>query len=202
MRRALPGNCASAAEKAAAQAAPVRVQLESPFAGNSKTARELNQLYLRPETVLRITGGQLEIPPDDLSGEYDIDLTGVAGLAERDKRIQNLQLFLGNLFPMGAQMGLLGPQQWSLAARRLLAESGVNDAANFIPEVGMNGGLPGGPPQGAPGGPMQGVPPALAGQLPTLSPGVAGEGGSLGGRGHVAPEGVADSDEDGDEDPQ
>lgn len=27
--------------------APVRVQLESPFAGNSKTARELNQLYLR-----------------------------------------------------------------------------------------------------------------------------------------------------------
>ena len=161
--------------------------LEGPMKALLRHMVHLNQLYLRPETVLRITGGQLEIPPDDLSGEYDIDLTGVAGLAERDKRIQNLQLFLGNLFPMGAQMGLLGPQQWSLAARRLLAESGVNDAANFIPEVGMNGGLPGGPSQGTPGGPMQGVPPALAGQLPTLSPGVAGEGGSLGGRGHVAP---------------
>lgn len=31
----------------AATTAPVRVQLESPFAGNSKTALELNQLYLR-----------------------------------------------------------------------------------------------------------------------------------------------------------
>ena len=147
---------------------------------------KLNQKYITQDQVIRLMNEPIRISLDDLNGTLDIDVNIEVGLGEKQQTIQNLQLFLGMLFPQGQSMGVLNPSHWARAARKILTESGIRNVDDYVPTPeeleqkaqqqqmmqqmmgGMpDGGLQGGPPQR--GGP-QGGPPQQRGPMERGNP--------------------------------
>ena len=154
---------------------------------------KLNQKYITQDQVIRLMNEPIEISLDDLSGKLDIDVNIDIGIGEKQQTIQNLQLFLGMLFPQGQAMGVLTPREWINAARKIMSESGIRNINDYVPSpeqyeqkqqqqmmqqqmmgpIGpMNGGGPDGPvpggtaPGGNPAGPGGGM---LKGMPPALA---------------------------------
>lgn len=143
----------------------------------------LDQTYIDQKQVVRLLGEPLEITPDDLKGEYDIEINANGGLTQKEQKVQNLQLYLGMLYPQGKQMGVLNEGHWLHAARELMSTVGFTDLDGYCPEtpppppmppMGMmpNGNgiprpAPGGDAPGRPGGAGSSLPPALAGRFPS-----------------------------------
>jgi hypothetical protein len=152
---------------------------------------KLNQKYITQDQVIRLMNEEIEISLDDLSGKLDIDVNIDIGIGEKQQTIQNLQLFLGMLFPQGQAMGILTQKEWIMAARKILMESGIRNINDYVPDPqqyeqrqqqqqmqqqmmgGMGGMPPGMPPQGGgmPGGP------APRGEVQGGNP--AGQGGGI-----------------------
>lgn len=93
---------------------------------------ELNQKYIDQPQVIRLQNQILEISPDDLKGEFDIDVNTEAGVGKRNQTIQNMQLFLGMLAQVGMQIGAVTPGEWAKAAQKLLQESGIRDPQSYV----------------------------------------------------------------------
>ena len=131
---------------------------------------KLNQKYITQDQVIRLMNEPIRISLDDLNGTLDIDVNIEVGLGEKQQTIQNLQLFLGMLFPQGQSMGVLNPSHWARAARKILTESGIRNVDDYVPTPEeleqkaqqqqmmqqMMGGMP--------GGGLQGGPPPMGGQ--------------------------------------
>lgn len=147
---------------------------------------KLNQKYITQDQVIRLMNEPIRISLDDLNGTLDIDVNIEVGLGEKQQTIQNLQLFLGMLFPQGQSMGVLNPSHWARAARKILTESGIRNVDDYVPTPEeleqkaqqqqmmqqMMGGMPGGGLQGGPpqrGGP-QGGPPQQRGPMERSNP--------------------------------
>lgn len=98
---------------------------------------ELNQRYIDQQQVIRLKNTVLEISPDDLSGEFDIDVNTEAGVGKKRQTIQNLQFYLTAIAPTGMQIGAVTPGEWAKAASKLLEESGIRDPQSYVldPEV-------------------------------------------------------------------
>ena len=94
---------------------------------------KLNQKYITQDQVIRLMNEPIRISLDDLSGEMDIDVNIDIGIGEKQSTIQNLQLFLGMLFPQGQAMGVLNQTHWAKAARKILTESGVREVDEYVP---------------------------------------------------------------------
>ena len=93
---------------------------------------ELNQRYIDQPQVIRLENQMLEITPDDLKGEFDIDVNTEAGVGKRKQTIENMQIFLGNLAQTGMQIGAITPGEWAKAAQKLLQESGIRDPQSYV----------------------------------------------------------------------
>ncbi len=93
---------------------------------------ELNQRYIDQPQVVRLQNQMLEITPDDLKGEFDIDVNTEAGVGKRKQTIENMQLFLGMLSQVGMQIGAVTPGEWAKAAQKLLQESGIRDPQSYV----------------------------------------------------------------------
>ena len=93
---------------------------------------ELNQRYIDQPQVIRLKNTMLEVSPDDLKGEFDIDVNTEAGVGKRNQTIQNLQLYLMNLAQAGMQIGAITPGEWAKAAQKLLHESGIRDPSSYV----------------------------------------------------------------------
>jgi len=98
---------------------------------------ELNQRYIDQAQVIRLENSPLQITPDDLKGEFDIDVNTEAGVGKKKQTIQNLQFYLTAIAPTGMQIGAVTPGEWAKAASKLLQESGIRDPQNYVldPEV-------------------------------------------------------------------
>ena len=98
---------------------------------------ELNQRYIDQPQVIRLKNEMLQITPDDLKGEFDIDVNTEAGVGKKKQTIQNLQFFLSMIAPTGMQIGAVTPGEWAKAAQKLLQESGIRDPQSYVldPEV-------------------------------------------------------------------
>ena len=98
---------------------------------------ELDQKYIDQPQVIRLQNEPLEISPDDLSGEFDIDVNTEAGVGKRRQTIANMQFYLSAIAPFGMQVGAVTPGEWAKAAQKLLSESGIRDPENYVldPEV-------------------------------------------------------------------
>ena len=79
----------------------------------------------------------LQITPDDLKGEFDIDVNTEAGVGKKRQMVQNMQLYLSAIAPTGMQIGAITPGEWAKAAQKLLRDSGVRDPESYVldPEV-------------------------------------------------------------------
>ena len=93
---------------------------------------KLNQRFIDQPQVIRLENQMLEISPDDLKGEFDIDVNTEAGVGKRNQTIQNMQLFLGMLAQVGMQIGAVTPGEWTKAAQKLLQESGIRDPQSYV----------------------------------------------------------------------
>ena len=93
---------------------------------------ELNQRYIDQPQVIRLKNEMLQISPDDLSGEFDIDVNTEAGIGKRRQTIENLQYYMTQIVPTGLQLGALTPGEWAKAAQRLLRESGIRDPQSYV----------------------------------------------------------------------
>ena len=115
----------------------VRVFAETGVGEVLRFLVELNQRYMDQPQVIRLKNTMLQVSPDDLKGEFDIDVNTEVGVGKKTQTIQNLQLFLGNLAPFGMQIGAVTPGEWASAAQKLLREMGIRDPQSYVldPEV-------------------------------------------------------------------
>ena len=115
----------------------VRVFAETGVGEALRFLVELNQRYIDQPQVVRLKNTMLQISPDDLKGEFDIDVNTEIGVGKRQQTIQNLQLYLGNLALSGIQVGAVTPIEWAHAAQKLLQEMGIRDPQSYVldPEI-------------------------------------------------------------------
>ena len=110
----------------------VRVFAETGVGAMMRFLVELNQRYIDQPQVIRLKNEMLQISPDDLSGEFDIDVNTEAGIGKRRQMIENLQYYMTAIVPTGLQLGALTPGEWAKAAQRLLRESGIRDPQSYV----------------------------------------------------------------------
>ena len=110
----------------------VRVFAETGVGEALRFLIELNQRYIDQPQVIRLQNQMLEISPDDLKGEFDIDVNTEAGVGKRKQTIENMQLFLGMIAQVGMQIGAVTPGEWAKAAQKLLQESGIRDPQSYV----------------------------------------------------------------------
>ena len=115
----------------------VRVFAETGVGDVLKFLVELNQRYIDQPQVIRLKNQMLQISPDDLKGEFDIDVNTEAGIGKRKQTIENLQFYLGYLAQTGMQLGAVTPGEWAKAAQKLMLESGIRDPQSYVldPEI-------------------------------------------------------------------
>ncbi len=115
----------------------VRVFAETGVGEVLRFLVELNQRYIDQPQVIRLKNSMLQISPDDLKGEFDIDVNTEAGIGKRKQTISNLQFYLGYLAQAGMQIGAVTPGEWAHAAQKLLQESGIRDPESYVldPEI-------------------------------------------------------------------
>lgn len=115
----------------------VRVFAETGVGELMRFLVELDQRYIDQAQVIRLQNQPLEISPDDLSGEFDIDVNTEAGVGKRKQNIANLQFYLASIAPFGMQIGAVTPGEWAKAAQKLLQESGIRDPESYVmdPEI-------------------------------------------------------------------
>lgn len=79
----------------------------------------------------------LQISPDDLKGEFDIEVNTEVGVGKKRQMINNMQLYLSAIAPTGMSIGAITPGEWAKAAQRLLSDSGVRDPESYVqdPEI-------------------------------------------------------------------
>ncbi|MBQ9596499.1 MAG: hypothetical protein IJR35_11655 [Synergistaceae bacterium] len=115
----------------------VRVFAETGVGEALRFMVELNQKYIDQPQVIRLENTMLQVSPDDLKGEFDIDVNTEIGVGKRQQTIENLQLYLGNLALAGMNIGAITPGEWAHAAQKLLQEMGIRDPQSYVldPEI-------------------------------------------------------------------
>lgn len=115
----------------------VRVFAETGFGEMLRFLVELNQKYIDQPQVIRLKNQMLQVSPDDLKGEFDIDVNTEVGVGKKRQTIQNLQLYLTSIAPEGMRIGAVTPGEWAKAAQKLLQESGIRDPHSYVldPEI-------------------------------------------------------------------
>ena len=93
---------------------------------------ELNQRYIDQPQVIRLKNQMLQVSPDDLRGDFDIDVNTEAGIGKHKQTIENLQYYLGYLAQTGMNIGAVTPGEWAKAAQKLLQESGIRDPQSYV----------------------------------------------------------------------
>ena len=115
----------------------VRVFAETGVGEVMRFLVELNQRYIDQTQVIRLQNQMLQVTPDDIKGEFDIDINTEAGVGKRRQNIQNLQYFISAIAPVGMQIGAVTPGEWAKAAQKLLQDSGIRDPQSYVldPEI-------------------------------------------------------------------
>ncbi len=115
----------------------VRVFAETGVGEALRFLVELNQKYIDQPQVVRLKNTMLQVSPDDLKGEFDIDVNTEIGVGKRKQTIENLQLYLGQLAGIGMKIGAVTPGEWARAAQKLLQEMGIRDPQSYVldPEI-------------------------------------------------------------------
>lgn len=98
---------------------------------------ELNQRFITQEQVVRLTNSYLTIRPDDLTGNYDFEVSAGVGVGTKETAVQNMQYFLSALLPSLAPMGIVTPVNFFNAAKKLVEEMGYKNTSEFLNDPAM-----------------------------------------------------------------
>jgi hypothetical protein len=135
---------------------------------------KINQMYLDQPQVIRLQNDIIQFAPDDLDGEFDISVDASSGVGARDSKVQALTQYLREMWPFAASIGVAAPDQFVMAAQKLLKLMGIEDAEKYISMPQFNPMMTGvgGVPVGGFGGQQGAGPPLPSG--PGGGPGAVG----------------------------
>jgi len=136
-----------------------RIILETALQPFFRFLVALNQRFIDQPQVIRLTNESLLVRPDDLQGNFDLDVDAALGVGAKQTEMQNMQMLL-SLYPQLAQAGIVQPENVYNAVKKMLEIMGYKNADEYIskpPQVapGAGGVVPGGAGQGI--NPMTGV---------------------------------------------
>lgn len=140
-----------------------RIMAETGVRDLFKFMVEMNQRWMDQETVIRLIGEPITIHPDDLQGSFDVEVAAGVGVTDSMKATQDMMVLIQQLFPSFMQLGLVGPENFYAAGRRLIEEMGYKNVGEFLRDPNgqakLMQGVPGPLPGGMPGQiPMMGAP--------------------------------------------
>jgi hypothetical protein len=151
-----------------------RILLETGLTPLFRFLISMNQRFIDQPQVVRLTNEPLIIRPDDLQGNFDLEINAALGVGTKQTEMQNMQLLLG-LYPNLFQIGLATPMNVYNTVKKMLETMGYRNTTDFITQPGGMmfgpgvGGPPAGPmPAGAGGG--NGAP-VQPGPIPANAPG-------------------------------
>lgn len=107
---------------------------------------ELNQRFITQDVVIRLTNQILQISPDDIRGDFDLEINAGMGVGVKEQQLQNLQMIM-NVYPQLVQAGIVTPKNIYNLAKKFIEALGFKNVDEFLtdPEElqqkigGMNG---------------------------------------------------------------
>lgn len=92
----------------------------------------LDKKYLDSDFVFRLTNDYYDFAPDDITGDYDVQVTSNIGLQDKQLTIQNLMLMFTQILPNLLQMGAASPQGMWETAQQIIQEMGFTNPDKYI----------------------------------------------------------------------
>lgn len=99
---------------------------------------KLDQLFINQNVVIRLTGGEMEIRPDDLEGDFDLVVNAGLGAGAKEQNLQNLQALRGLMTDL-LQINMVDVNGIYNASKKFIEELGLKNVNDFLrdPQVVM-----------------------------------------------------------------
>ena len=92
---------------------------------------ELNQRFITQDIVIRLTNERLQISPEDIRGEFDLEIGAGIGVGVKEQQLQNLQMLM-QVYPQLAQAGIVTPKNVYNLAKKLFETLGFKNVDDFL----------------------------------------------------------------------
>jgi hypothetical protein len=92
----------------------------------------LDKKKLKKEFTFRLTNQYYVFHPDDIKGEFDVQVTSNIGLQDKQLTVQNLMLMFAQILPPLLKIGAASPQGMFETAKQIIEEMGFTNPDKFI----------------------------------------------------------------------
>ena len=99
---------------------------------------KLDQLFINQNVIIRLTGQEMEIKPDDLEGDFDLVVNAGLGAGAKEQNLQNLQVLRGLMTEL-LQVNMVDVNGIYNASKKIIEELGMKNVNDFLrdPQVVM-----------------------------------------------------------------
>lgn len=93
---------------------------------------KLDKMYLQQPFVFRLTNKYYEFTPDDIDGEFDVQITSNIGLQDKQLTTQNLLLLFTQILPQLMQYGCAAPAGAHEIATQIIESMGFSQPDQYL----------------------------------------------------------------------
>lgn len=93
---------------------------------------QLDKENLTDEFTFRLTDKYYRFTPDDIKGDFDVQVTSNIGLQDKQLTIQNLMTILAQILPQLMQMGAATPMGMFNTAKQCVQEMGFTNPQKYL----------------------------------------------------------------------
>jgi len=99
----------------------------------------LNQRFITEDVVIRLTNEPITITPDDLQGNFDLEISAGMGVGVKEQNLQSLQALM-QIYPQFVQAGIVTPKNIYNLAKKYIEALGFKNVDDFLtnPEERVN----------------------------------------------------------------
>jgi len=91
----------------------------------------LNQRFITEDVVIRLTNEPITITPDDLQGNFDLEISAGMGVGVKEQNLQNLQNLM-QIYPQFVQAGIVTPKNIYNLAKKYIEALGFKNVDDFL----------------------------------------------------------------------
>ncbi len=92
----------------------------------------LNQMYMKPNEMFRLTNENISISREELDIDYDLIVDIGGGPGTKESTIQYLMLLIQQLYPILEQRGIVDGSGWYSVFKDLLDELGLKGTSSYL----------------------------------------------------------------------
>ena len=92
----------------------------------------LNQIYMKPQEIFRLTNENVGISREELDIDYDLIVDVGGGPGTKEANIQYLMFLIQSLYPILEERGIVDGSGWHSAAKDLLEELGLKGTSSYL----------------------------------------------------------------------